>query len=160
MDESADELDALQRLLDASFARASAHLTSIMTEPRRLPAGRLAAELPPAAVLNIATVTARGEPRVSAVDGHFLHGAWHFTTEARSAKARHLRARPAISASYTPRDGYGVFCHGRVAHLAGAQRQALRDHFVRHYGADPESLGTIAYYRIDADWMVAFEFGG
>jgi hypothetical protein len=114
------------------------------------------AQLPVPAVLNIATVTARGEPRISAVDGHFLHGAWHFTTEATSPKARHLRARPAISASYTPRDGFGMFCHGSVDLLAGAEQQELRTHWIGVYGGDPEDLGEITYYRLRADWLVAF----
>src|SRR5581483_10025868 len=99
----------------------------IMEEPRRLGAERLTAELPSPAVLNIATVTARGEPRVSAVDGHFLHGHWYFTTSATSPKARHLAARPAVSASYTPRDGYGVFCHGRAAPVTGGSEREMVD---------------------------------
>jgi nitroimidazol reductase NimA-like FMN-containing flavoprotein (pyridoxamine 5'-phosphate oxidase superfamily) len=158
MRETADELRALQDLLDRSFARASGHLTSIMEPQRRLSAARLSAELPSPAVLNIATVTRRGEPRISAVDGHFLHGHWYFTTSADSPKARQLRARPAISASYTPRDGYGVFCHGRAVELAaGAERAMIADHFVETYGMAPEDLAPAIYYaRIDADWLVGF----
>src|SRR5664279_1343232 len=93
MEETTPELLALQQLLDTSFARASPHLTSIMTPARRLTAERLVADLPVPAVLNIATVTANGEPRISAVDGHFLRGHWYFTTESRSPKARQLDAR-------------------------------------------------------------------
>ncbi|MFN2518507.1 MAG: pyridoxamine 5'-phosphate oxidase family protein [Jatrophihabitantaceae bacterium] len=154
--ETLDELAALQALLDLSFARASVHLLSIMTPERRLRSDRLAAAIPTPAVLNIASVTATGEPRVSAVDGHFLHGQWHFTTAADSPKARQLGARPAISASYTPRDGWGVFCHGRAQLLDGAGKQLLREHFTATYGEDPEVWGSIAYVRIDAAWMVAF----
>lgn len=158
MRETAEELAQLQQLLDRSFAGASAQLTSIMTEQRRLGAARLVAELPSPAVLNIATVTARGEPRISAVDGHFMHGHWYFTTDADSPKARQLRARPAISASYTPKDGYGVFCHGRVAELVpGPERQMVIDHFVESYGVAPDDLAPgIFYARIDASWFVAF----
>jgi hypothetical protein len=155
--ETPAELDAVQRLLDASFARASEHLKSIMEPQRRLSAERLSAELPSPAVLNIASVTARGEPRVSAVDGHFLHGHWYFTTADQSPKARQLRARPAISASYTPRDGYGVFCHGTAVELPpGDERQMLVDHFVQTYGMSPEVWGSIYYARVDASWLVGF----
>jgi hypothetical protein len=35
----------------------------------------------------------------------------------------------------------------------------LHDHFVATYHADPEDWGTIAYFRIDAHWLVAFDFG-
>jgi pyridoxine/pyridoxamine 5'-phosphate oxidase len=156
MDETAGELRAVQDLLDASFGRASEHLKSIMTPERRLSAERLVAELPSPAVLNIATTTAKGEPRVSAVDGHFMHGHWYFTTAAESPKVRQLKARPAISASFTPRDGFGVFCHGRAVQLDGAERDMLRQHFIATYGSDPEQWGVIAYCRIDADWLVAF----
>jgi pyridoxine/pyridoxamine 5'-phosphate oxidase len=158
MRETAEELATLQSLLDDSFASASEHLVAIMTPPRRLAAGGLVEQLPSPAVLNIATVTARGEPRISAVDGHFIHGHWYFTTEASSPKARQLVARPATSASFTPRDGFGVFCHGRAILLDGDERQMLHDHFVATYHADPEDLGTIAYFRIDAHWLVAFDF--
>jgi len=154
--ETAEELTALQNLLDLSFDNSSAHLVSIMTPERRLTAERLVTELPSPAVLNIATVTATGEPRLSAVDGHYLHAQWYFTTAANSPKARQLRARPAVSASFTPRDGFGVFCHGRAALLDGAARQMLREHFTATYGDDPENWGSIAYVRIDAIWMVAF----
>ncbi len=157
MHENSAEIDDLQALLDASFARASAHLLSIMVPQRRLSARRLVTEVPIPAVLNIATVTARAEPRVSAVDGHFLHGHWHFTTPSDSPKALQLAARPVISAAYTPRDGYGVFAHGKVERLGGAQRERLREHFTAHYGSDPETWGSpIGYYRIDADWLVAW----
>lgn len=154
--ETAEELTALQNLLDASFELASEHLRTIMTPERRLTADRVIAELPSPAVLNLATVTAAGEPRLSAVDGHFLHGRWYFTTDAGSPKARQLRARPAVSASFTPRDGFGVFCHGRAVLLDGAEKKMLRDHFTTTYGDDPENWGTIAYVRLDATWLVAF----
>jgi hypothetical protein len=158
MKETTAELAALQDLLDRSFAQASPHLTSIMTEPRRLSAERLVAEFPAPAVLNIAVVTARGEPRISAVDGHFLHGHWYFTTSAESPKARQLRARPAISASFTPRDGFGMFCYGRAVELApGNELEALDAHWTLTYGQPLSAFGIAIYAaRIDCDWLVAF----
>jgi hypothetical protein len=158
MRETPEELAALQNLLDLSFGQASEHLTSIMAPQRRLSAQRIVDDLPSPAVLNIASVTARGEPRISAVDGHFLHGHWYFTTDGSSPKARQLGARPAISASYTPRDGYGVFCHGRIARLEpGPEQQMVSDHFVETYGQSPEDWGVgILYARIDPVWMVGF----
>lgn len=157
MRETPDEIEALQALLDASFTRASSHLTSIMEPQRRLTAARLVAELPCPAVLNIATVTARAEPRISAVDGHFLHGRWYFGTDPGSPKARQIVVRPAISASYTPRDGFGVFCHGRAVTLDGAERQMIVAHFTDEYGRSPEEWAPGALYvRIDPAWMVGF----
>lgn len=161
MHETAAEIAALQELLDASFARASDHLTGIMAPQRRLTAERLVADLTGIAVLNVATVTARGEPRLSAVDGHFLHGRWHFTTDAASPKVRQLRARPATSVSYTPRDGYGVFCHGRARLLERDSPNfvALHEHCVQTYGQSPDEWGgAIAYLQIEPAWLVGFAF--
>jgi hypothetical protein len=160
MDETSEELAALQQLIDRSFAGASAHLRGIMAEPRRLTAERIAADIPRPAVLNLATVTASGEPRVSAVDGHFLHGRWYFTTAGDSPKVVQMRNRPAVSASYTPRDGYGIFCHGRAVLLdPGEERRRLVDHCTRVYGRSPETFGEdIAYVRIEPQWLVGFAF--
>lgn len=159
MRETPDELTALQDLLDRSFAEASAHLRGIMAAERRLTAERIVAEVPSPAVLNLATVTARGQPRLSAVDGHFLHGRWYFTTAGDSPKAVQLAARPAVSASYTPRDGYGIFCHGYATFLDGDARQMLVDHCTRVYGRSPETFGEgVVYVRIDPDWLVGFAF--
>jgi hypothetical protein len=159
MYETAAELAALQDLIDASFARSSPHLRGIMEPKRRLSAAQIIADVPSPAVLNVATVTQRGEPRISALDGHFLHGRWHFTTAGNSPKAVHIRARPAVSASYTPRDGYGIFCHGDAQLLDGDEKQQLIDHCTRVYGQSPENFGEgIAYVRIEPKWLVGFAF--
>lgn len=156
MFETDGELADLQDLLDRSFASASEHLLSIMEPQRHLSAARLSAELPSPAVLNISTVTVKGEPRVSAVDGHFLHGRWYFTTATDSPKADHLRARPAISAGYTPRDGYGVFCHGQAVLLDGDERNMLYEHSILTYGMEPGTDWPGDYFRIDPHWMTGF----
>jgi hypothetical protein len=153
------ELAALQTLLDASFTASSEHLLDIMPPPRRLTARRLSAELDGVCVLTIATVTATGEPRASAVDGHFLRGHWYFTTDGRSPKARQLTARPAVSAAYTPRDGFGVFCHGTAIRVEpGTSEYAELDrHWIQVYGGSFEAMADdIAVFRIDPRWLVGF----
>jgi hypothetical protein len=69
MHETNDNLTALQRLLDASYARAGEHLRMIWGEDSRLDARQLRDELVGVQVLDLATVTPRGEPRVAPVDG-------------------------------------------------------------------------------------------
>ncbi len=71
--ETADEITALQTLLDTSHASSTDHLRSIITGDRVLSARDLVALLTGMKVLSVATVTARGEPRISAMEGHFLH---------------------------------------------------------------------------------------
>ena len=161
MYETAAELADLQALLDASVAGATEHLRSIVVPGRRtLTARDVAAELADVVcVLNVATVSARGEPRLSAVDGHFLHGRFYFTTVASAAKVTHLRARPAISVGYTPRDGLGVWVHGSATFLDehSAQWAQLDEHAALMYGSSPTTFGDeVEFVRVDPAWMVGF----
>lgn len=112
-------------------------------------------------VLNAATVTATGEPRISAVDGHFLHGHWVFTTAGSAAKARHLRARPAISVSYVDGERIGVFTHGTTEFLdeGHPDRQAIDEYLTAYYGSSPNSWADdIAFMRVRPTWMVGYAF--
>lgn len=159
MRETPEELAALQLVIDTSFAAASDHLRGIMAPERRLTAERIVADVPSPAMINVATVTRHGEPRISALDGHLLHGRWYFTTAGDSPKAVHIKARSAVSASYTPRDGYGIFCHGHAGLVDGDEKQMLIDHCTRVYGRSPETFGEgIAYIRIEPRWLVGFAF--
>lgn len=165
MFETRDEMVALQSLLDASIARAGAHLRSIVDPMSRvLDAGQVTAVLTGMCTLTLATVTARGEPRVSGVDGHFFHGRWVVGTARSAAKARHLAVRPAVSASHLRGEDLGVFVHGRVVELApldGPEDPAWRavvDHLAAHYGESPLEWGgdDLVYWRVEPTWMVAY----
>src|SRR5918995_3103725 len=113
MRETLEELDELQALLDTSLSRSTAHLRSIITE-NTLTAEQLTQVLTGMCTLALSTVTAKGEPRISGADGHFLHGKWHFGTARSAAKARHLAARPAASVAHMRGEDLGVFTHGTV----------------------------------------------
>ncbi|MFE6101555.1 pyridoxamine 5'-phosphate oxidase family protein [Streptomyces laurentii] len=89
MRETPDDLHRLQALLDTSLSRSTAHLRSIISSERTLTAEQLTGVLTGMCTLALSTVTAKGEPRVSGVDGHFLRGTWHFGTARGAAKARH-----------------------------------------------------------------------
>src|SRR3954452_19844816 len=112
--ETPDETAALQSLLDASHARASGHLRSIVDDDHTLTAEQLVGLLTGMKVLSVATVTASGEPRISALDGHFLHGTWTFSTSGSSAKAKHLEARPAVSVAHIDGEDLALFSHGHA----------------------------------------------
>lgn len=160
MHETAEDLERLQSLLDASAARASEHLTSIVTPSRRLTAPQLCSVLTGMCTLALATVTAGGEPRVSGVDGHFLRGRWLFTTSGTAVKVRHLRARPACSVAHLRGDDLGVFVHGRATLMAADDAPAwVEEHLVAHYGLSPSTLGPeIVYAWVEPSWMVGYAF--
>ena len=156
------DLADLQRLLDGSIDGSGDHLRSIITPGQRtLTARQLTAVLTGMQHLAVATVTAKGEPRISAVDGHFLRARWVFTTSGTAVKARHLRARPALSVCHIRGDDLGVFAHGDAEFLAENHPDFgwIEDHLVRHYGSSPRSWGPeIVYIRVQPRWMVGYAF--
>ncbi len=159
MYEADAEIVQLQALLDASMARSSEHLRAIINGERVLSARDLVALLTGMKVVAVATVTATGEPRISAVDGHFLHGTWTFSTSGDAAKARHLRDRPVVSVAHVDNEELGVFSHGRVEEMAAgdADWDETLAHWTRHYGGSPLEWGDdICLYRYRAHWMVAY----
>jgi general stress protein 26 len=158
MFETPEELDRLQSLLDASHARATDHLRGIIHDDRTLTARDVAALLTGMKVISAATVTARGEPRISAMDGHFLHGTWTFSTSRTSAKARHLARRPAVSVAHVDGEALAVFSHGHVVELSGDELTAVDAHWTSHYGSSPLSWGDVVMWRLVPTWMVGYAF--
>ncbi len=162
MYETQTELDELDALLSTSLRASTQHLRSIVTPGEHtLDARQAATVLTGMCTLSVATVTASGEPRVSGVDGHFLHARWVFTTAGGAAKARHLRNRPQVSVAHLRGDDLGVFTHGRVEFLTPEHPDfaAVEEHLVGHYGSSPSSWGEdIAYLRVQPHWMVVYAF--
>lgn len=159
MRETAAEVAALQRLLDGSHGRSSEHLRSIINSDRRLSAGDIVALLTGMKVLSVATVTAAGEPRISALDGHFLHATWTFSTSGTAVKARHLRLRPAVSVAHIDNEELAVFAHGVVDRMepGGPGWDETLAHWTAHYGSSPLDWGPeIAMYRLRPHWMVGY----
>ena len=160
MRETEDEVAALQRLLDASYAGSTEHLRGIIDERRRLSARDVVALLTGMKVLAVATVTAAGEPRISALDGHFLHGTWTFSTSVTAAKARHIEARPAVSVAHVDGEQLAVFAHGRAEAMAETDPDwdETLQHWIDHYGSSPLSWGEVRMYRLRPSWMVGYAF--
>lgn len=163
MRETREELRELQALLDDSLSRSTAHLRSIINTERSLTAAQLCKVLTGMRTLALSTVTAKGEPRISGVDGHFLHGKWHFGTARDAAKARHLAARPAVSAAHMRGDDLGVFTHGTVEILNPPDGEPAQDwpeilaYFKGFYGEDAFDWDNeVVYYRLHPHWMAAY----
>ena len=160
--ETSEELARLDEMLTGSVAQSSEHLRSIVTPGERtLNAAQLVSVLKGISHLSVATVTAKGEPRISAVDGHFLHGRFVFTTTEHARKVCHLRARPAISASHLRGDALGVFVHGTAEFITRGHREErmLDEYVTKVYGASPYTFGDeIVFIRINPAWIVAYAF--
>ena len=161
MYETDDELRALQELLDASYARAGEHLRSIWGEDSRLDAPGLCAELVGVQVLDLGTVTVRGEPRVSPVDGLLFRGHLWFGSADNSARFRNIRGNPAVSGAITRGlETFLVIVHGRAIETdpRGPDAGGFGDYAREVYDFDWDAMHpTAPYARIDARTLLAFK---
>ena len=155
----------LQSLLDRSYRRAGEHLRSITTPARRISAVDLCDLLPGVQILEVATVTADGRPRVAPVDGLFFRGHFYFGSSRTSLRYRHLRARPQVSAAHTRGEEISVVVHGtaRLFSLLDPDRQEFRDYchevYLPRYGegwADFARGDDIFYAVIEPELMFTF----
>jgi hypothetical protein len=159
--ESPADVEALQELLDRSYASAGAHLLRIHTPERRLSAEKVTERLTGMCLLTLATVAADCRPIAGPVDGIFYRGAFHFGSSPDSVRFRHIRRRPYVSATHLPGEELAITVHGRAVPIDvpdGGFRQTLLDIYVPRYGADWERFldsGPV-YARIDADRMFTF----
>lgn len=167
--ETPQELAALQDLLDASMAAAGPHAREIIGEERRLDARQLTERLQGMRLLVLATVTADGRPLTAPVDGYFLHGTFWFSIGTDAVRARHMAARPQLSATHLPGESLAVTVHGTAELFdlragEGAElRQAMLDHYLPIQGPsfaewmqDVQALGV----RIAAEKMFTFHMEG
>ena len=161
MYETKEDLRALQRLLDASYARAGSHLRSIWGPEDRLDADEVRLELTGVEVLNLATVTPSGEPRVAPVDGLFFRGHFWFGSAESSARFRNIRANPAVSGAVTRGlEAFVVIVHGDAVETdpRGPEAGGFADHAREVYDFDWDAAHpTAPYARIDARTMLAFK---
>jgi len=162
--ESPADIEALQDLLDRSYASAGPHLLRIHTPERRLSAEQVVERLAGMCLLTLATVTADGRPIAGPVDGIFYRSAFHFGSSPDSVRFRHIRERPHVSATHLPGEELGVTVHGRAVPVdtstdrGSGFRQALLDIYVPRYGPGWEKFldsGPV-YARIDAVRMFTF----
>jgi nitroimidazol reductase NimA-like FMN-containing flavoprotein (pyridoxamine 5'-phosphate oxidase superfamily) len=162
MHETPDDLTALQRLIDTSYAAAGTHLLRIHTSQRRLNAEQLAQRLTGMRLLALATVSSDCRPVVGPVDGIFYRGKFYFGSSPDSVRFRHIRARPQVSASHVPGEELAVTVHGRAVPInlsaEAGFRQTLLDVYIPRYGAEWEEFldsGPV-YARIEARRMFTF----
>jgi hypothetical protein len=167
--ETPADIEALQDLLDRSYAAAGTHLLRIHTPERRLGAEDVVERLTGMCLLTLATVTADCRPIAGPVDGIFYRGAFHFGSSPDSVRFRHIRERHQVSATHLPGEELAITVHGRAvpidihAEEGSGFRNALLEVYVPRYGPDWEqdflNRGPV-YARIDAERMFTFAMSG
>ena len=117
MYETDEDVAAVQKLLDDTYARMGEHMRSIHTPERRVAASDLTPILRGVRVLDLATVTPNCEPRVGPVDGLYFRGRFWFGSGENSMRFRHIRRRPQVSACHTVGETFAVIVHGRAVEV-------------------------------------------
>jgi nitroimidazol reductase NimA-like FMN-containing flavoprotein (pyridoxamine 5'-phosphate oxidase superfamily) len=162
--ERPDDIDELQRVIDASFEAAGSHLRDIATADRRLDATQLSAALTGMRLLVLATSTRDGRPINGPVDGIFYRGRFHFGSSPESLRYRHLRERPAVSATHLPGEFLAVTVHGDAELLDihapehAELKQTVLDIYVPRYGEEWAAMldGGAWYARINPRRVFTF----
>lgn len=157
--ETAAEIAELQRLFDTTLGRANRHMLSIVTPERRLSARQAVAYLQGTRHVALATVTPRGEPRVSPLDSLFIHGRFTMGTDAGAARVGNLRANPACSATHIDGDRIAVVVNGTAEWIGRdhPDHDAIHGVWQATYGADPYSLSpNVVLFRIAPVSMWAY----
>jgi Pyridoxamine 5'-phosphate oxidase len=160
MRESPADLERLQALIDRSIEGAGPFLRNAFEMPQRsLSAEQLVDRLVGSITVALATVTARGEPRVAPIGALFVRAAFHVPTVAQAARTRHLAARPAASVTYFEGNDLAVVAHGRVEIIdPGDSAFAELDAVQVECGAQSptEWQGDAVFLRLDADKLFTY----
>jgi hypothetical protein len=127
---------------------------------KSLTARQLARYLEGLRTVSLATVTARGEPRVATVTAQFVDGCYVVPTVAHAARTRHLRRRPGVSVSEYAGTELAIIVHGTadLIDLDDPRFAALDERYrALSGGAGPSSWGGggPVYIRIQPAVMFA-----
>ncbi len=136
--ETAEDLKGLQDVLDESYAKAGKHLLSIHTPNWRITAVEIAERLTGMVLLNLATVSSKGEPIIGPVDGLFFRGRFFCGSSDDSLRAKHIRARPVVSVTHVQGEELAVVVHGTAKEVDKSSElgKALGDFIVEVYGEE------------------------
>lgn len=167
MQETAEDLDALQALLDRSYTLAGQNLRDIHSQGPHLSAAALCERLQGPRWLVVATISSDCRPFTAQVDGTFFRGRFYFgVNDPCSLKARHLARNPAISATHIPDDTWVVTVHGRALRVdvsPGGEpgiHRVLIDTYRERYGpgwTDDVLTPDSIYFRIEAERMFSLD---
>ena len=145
MQETEQDLDELQRVLDASFQAGGEHLRSAFGQETRPTAERVVEALVGIFEMHLAVVTSDGAPLVAPIDGILYRGRLWVGIPAKAVRARLVRQDPRVSASYNS-SNFAFIVHGR---------------FVEPSHDDPEWIGfdelaRSLYVKLFGDWFEAW----
>jgi hypothetical protein len=157
--ETADDLERLDAQLRASIERAGPFLRSSFQMPEHsLNARQLTRAVQGVKPVALATVTAKGEPRVAPIGAFLYRADFYIPTTMQAARVRHLRRQPAISLTLYDAIDYAVIVHGQAVVLGedATEFEALIEIQLSGQGETVRDWGEGAFIRIDTEMMYTF----
>ncbi len=113
MEETQEDIERLQALLDHSIERAGAFLRRSFQMPEHsLTAQELIDCWQGVQTVALATVTTKGEPRIAPIGSLLYRGEIYIPTVATAARTRHIMKRPAVSLTLFHENELAIIVHG------------------------------------------------
>jgi hypothetical protein len=154
MSESHDDLARLQALLDRSTEQAGPHLRRTFELPEHaLSAVQLVRYWGHEQQFALATVTARGAPRVAPVQVLLHEARLYVPTAADATRVRHVARRPAVSLTHWISMVVAIIAHGHatLAAVDGDEFATLATLYRGQWWQDLHRAGNGAFLRIEVD---------
>jgi Pyridoxamine 5'-phosphate oxidase len=153
MHETPQDIAELDELLQRSIEQAGPFLRSSFEMPEKsLSAAQLCRALDRIQTIAIATVTAKGEPRVAPIGAFLYRGHFYIPTTMESARVRHVRRRPGVSLTRFDGIDFAVIVHGEAAVLGEEDPvfATLEGIHRELTGSTVLDWGTGAFIRVEA----------
>jgi uncharacterized pyridoxamine 5'-phosphate oxidase family protein len=161
MQETEEDIRALQELIDRTTSRMNPHMAGIVKPERRLTARQVVAYLQGIKHVAFATVNEKGEPRVAPLDGIFLRGRFHVSTGGAAARLGDLRRSPRCSLTHFSGDDVAVTVNG-TAEIMGRDHPeipSIEPVYFELYESSPFSWGEgVVIIRVEPTSMWTFAF--
>ena len=157
--ESREEIERLHSLIGQSMERAGTFLrTSFQIPEYSLSARQLVRYLECCRTVALATVTAKGEPRVAPIGSLFWRARFYVPTVATAARTRHVLVRPGISLAHYAENDPAIIVHGHAVpvRLGHPHFDDLEDLHREINGVSVRDWGDGLYLKIEADVLYTY----
>lgn len=140
MQESPEDLQRLQAILDRSYRMAARHIRTTFTEDSRLSASELVSLLRGIFEIHLAVTTADGAPMVAPVDAAVFQGRIWFGLPFHSVRSKLIRRDARVSGSYTRGETFALIVHGEAVEVStddpvyASYSEHVHDLYVSMYG--------------------------
>ena len=153
MEETPEDIQRLQALLDESIEQAGSFLRSSFQMPEHsLSATQLVDYFEGVHTVALATVTAQSEPRVAPIGTFFFRGSFYIPTVASAARAKHINRQPAISLTHFVGNDLAIIVHGKATILSpeDADFEKLEQVYYASAGQKVQDWGEGIYLRVES----------